>query len=228
MAMIKERISRIQDDIHQICQKLGRKPQDVTLVGVTKYASPDQIQEAIAAGLKHIAENKVQEAVQKFPQFSGVTKHFIGHLQANKVKTALQLVDLIQSIDNLKLAQEIQKQAAKLNRQVDILIQVNTSGEKQKFGIDPQKTLRFIEEISQLDYIRVLGLMTMAPLTDNEKIIHDCFGFLRKIRDEVAKHFFGSSKVQMKNLSMGMTDDYKIALEEGSNMVRIGRAIFGE
>ena len=228
--MIQDKISQIQSNISSICQRLGRNPKEVILVGVTKLATVDQVEEAMAAGVSHIAENKIQEAQKKFPEvkksFPNAICHMIGHLQTNKVKAALEVCDMIQSVDSLKLAQEIEKQANKSDQRMDILVQVNTSGEKQKYGIDPEYTIPLIEEISKFKRIRVLGLMTMALLTDDKKVLRSCFRELKEIRDKVAEAFTGLSNVQMKYLSMGMTDDYEIALEEGSNMVRIGRAIF--
>ena len=231
--MIQENVAQILQNISSICAKLGRDPKSVTLIGVTKTADVSKIKEAIDAGIAHIGENKVQEGQNKFPsleQLTGkkVTKHLIGHLQTNKAKHALKFFDLIQSVDSFKLAEEIDKQAEKLGRSADILVQIKTSGEEQKFGAGPSEALELIEQISQLKNIRILGLMTMAPFTEDETQIRPCFQALREIRDQAQKKFAGQEKVQMKYLSMGMTDDYKIALEEGSNMVRIGRAIFKE
>ena len=226
--MIRDRIAKIEENIARICQKSGRNPKEITLVGVTKYSTTAQIQEAIKAGLKHVAENRVQEAVQKFPLLKSVTKHLIGHLQTNKVKAALTVVDLIQSVDSLKLAQEIAKHAQKLNRSIDVLIEVNTSGEEQKYGLKSEDVLPLLQALQPLKEIRVRGLMTMAPYTDDQAIMRRCFQLLRKMRDHVSQNFAGSSQVQMKYLSMGMSGDYEIAIEEGSNMVRIGSAIFKE
>lgn len=226
--MIKEHLARISEEISQVCQKIGKSPQEITLVGVTKFAPSEKIQEAVSAGLKHIAENKVQEADKKFPQFNGVTKHIIGHLQTNKVKAALKLVDLIQSVDSLKLALEIEKEAGKLEKTADILVQVNTAGEEQKSGIPPSQAISLLENIAGCEHIRVLGLMTMAPFTEDQAIIRKTFSDLKKIFDEAARHFKGHDRISMKHLSMGMTSDFKIAIEEGSNMVRIGSAIFKE
>jgi pyridoxal phosphate enzyme (YggS family) len=152
----------------------------------------------------------------------------IGHLQTNKAKQAVQLFDLIQSVDSVRLADEIEKEAAKPAKTVDILIEVNTSGEEQKFGVHPDEVPILIKEISHCPHIRLLGLMTMAPLTEEKGRIRRCFRDLRELFDAVEEDFAASSNIQMKYLSMGMTSDYEIALEEGSNMVRIGRAIFKE
>ena len=229
--MISTRVSEIQGKISSVCKQLGRNPNEVILVGVTKLAPPEKIEAAIQAGVIHIAENKVQEAQKKFPElkkkYPQLTCHLIGHLQMNKVKDALKVCDLIQSVDSLKLAREIEKQAEKLGKTADILVQVKTSGEEQKFGTDPAEALQVVEQISKLKNIRVLGLMTMAPFVDDKNIVRACFKKLCEIRDEAVKKFQGMPNVQMKYLSMGMTEDFDAAIAEGSNMVRIGRAIFG-
>ena len=232
MTTIQQNISRIHEDISKVCQKAGRDPKDITLIAVTKFAPVEAIQEAVDCGITDIAENKVQEGLKKYPalkasQSKGILKrHLIGHLQTNKVKDALKIFDLIQSVDSLKLAQEIEKQTQKLNRSADILVQVNISGEEQKFGADQSESLRLIEEILQLKNIQIQGLMTMAPFTEDQKIIRDCFRGLRELKNQVNEKFQGHPNLQMKFLSMGMSGDYAIALEEGSNMLRIGSAIF--
>jgi pyridoxal phosphate enzyme (YggS family) len=232
MAMIKDSFLEVKEKVAAICKRLGRNPDDVAIIGVSKHAEADKIKEAVDAGLKNIGENKVQEGQRKFPQLEQwgikVTRHMIGHLQTNKVKHTLQYFDLIHSIDSIKLAQEVQKQAEKINRIVDILIQVNTAGEEQKFGSSKQDALALIEAAAQLKNVRITGLMAMAPLTEDLRIIRRAFSDLRELRDEVRERYRGNNNVEMKYLSMGMTDDYEIALEEGSNMLRIGRAIFKE
>ena len=150
----------------------------------------------------------------------------IGHLQTNKVADALKIFDVIQSVDSLKLAQTIDKNAQKLDKKIDTLIQVNASGEKQKFGIAETETLTLMSGMAQLKNLNVLGLMTVGPLTDEAEIIRNCFRKLRELRDRVAREFSGVSNISMKFLSMGMSADYRIAIEEGANMVRIGSAIF--
>ena len=228
--MIKENLLRLREKIASICSRIGRSPDEITLIGVTKYSEAPDIKEAVDSGLKDIGENRVQEGQRKFPELDrlGVkaTKHLIGHLQTNKVKYVLPLFDLIHSIDSLKLAEEVDKQAQKLNKTADILIQVSTSGEEQKFGIDPQEAARLIDQIVILQNVRVRGLMTMAPLTEDIFVIRQCFKDLRLLRDQIQKNFPESDKISMKYLSMGMSQDFEIALEEGANMLRIGSAIF--
>lgn len=230
--MIKDRLARFQEEIVRICQRCGRNPQEITLVGVTKWATVKDIEEALSAGLHHIGENRVQQAKEKFPSLHlrepTVTKHMIGHLQTNKVKAALSLFDMIQSVDNLQVAKEMDEEADKAKQTIDLLIQVNTSGESQKFGLPPIQTSRLLQAISEFKNLRTLGLMTMAPLTDNQVVIRHCFAQMWELREQLSKHWGGHPRIDLKYLSMGMTNDYPIAIEEGANMLRIGRAIFGK
>lgn len=229
--MIRDNISRILSKITAVCQRIGRDPGEIALVGVTKFADISKINEAIESGLRHIGENKVQEAQKKFPLLEGpgpkVTRHMIGHLQTNKVKHALDCFDLIQSVDSLKLAVALEGQAAKQDKNIDILLQVNTAGEERKFGLASSKVAALIEEIVKFKRVRLMGLMTMAPFTQDAEAARKCFSDLRILSDRIREQF-GEDDLEMKYLSMGMTADYEIALEEGSNMVRIGRAIFSD
>lgn len=230
-SMIKQSLAQLEAKIAETCDHLGRDPDEVTLIAVTKFAGVEQIQEALDAGITHIAENKVQEAQKKYPHLHApmakLSKHMIGHLQTNKVKTAVALFDMIQSVDSIRLAREIDKEAGKIGKRMNILIQVNTAGEEQKSGLAEQEVLSFIKEASHLKHIHIKGLMAIAPLTENEKIIRQCFLDLREIRDAVDYEFGDEDKVDMEFLSMGMSHDWPIALEEGANMLRIGSAIFG-
>jgi pyridoxal phosphate enzyme (YggS family) len=229
--MIKDNVSKIQGEIQDACRHAGRPVQEVTLVAVTKYAPLEAIQEAINAGITDIAENRVQEAEKKFPSLlaknAQVRSHIIGHLQSNKAKDAIQVCSLIQSVDSLKLVHEIEKQAAKLNKTIEILVQFNTAHEEQKFGADPKEAYLLIEAMTKLSHIQIKGLMCMAPYTEDQGIIRKTFVDLREIRDGITERFKGSS-ADMKILSFGMSGDYKIAIEEGSTMVRVGSAIFKE
>ena len=188
------------------------------------------IQEAIDAGILHIAENRVQVAQIKFPSLlthnPHLKAHIIGHLQSNKAKDAIKVCSLIQSVDSFKLAQEIEKQAAQNSQMVDVLVQFNTAREVQKFGAAPEEADFLIENISQLTHVQVKGLMGMAPYTEDEGVIRNTFSELRLIRDGLRARFSGHPRVDMGILSMGMSGDYKIAIEEGSTMVRLGSAIF--
>jgi len=228
---MKERLAKIYDEIAHACQKCGRDPKDVTLIGVTKYTDLAKVQEAIDAGLANIAENRVQDAQERFPALKlptgQVTKHLIGHLQSNKAKVAVPLFDMIQSVDSLKLAEEIQKQAEKFNKNMDILIQVNCSKEEQKSGVEITQAMELIDQISGFKNITIKGLMTMAALTTDENAVRLAFASLRNLRDEAKNLTAKNGRGDMKYLSMGMSQDFAIAIEEGSNMVRVGRAIFG-
>jgi hypothetical protein len=228
--MISARVRKVFSNVEEICRKLDRDPKDVIVVGVTKMATIQEAQEAIDAGIRYIAENRVQEAENKFPLLLAknpqVKGHLIGHLQTNKVKNAITVCSLVQSVDSLKLAQEIQKQAVKRGQAVEILVQFNCAREEQKFGADPSDAYTLIESISQLSLVHIKGLMAMAPYTDDEGIIRKTFSDLRDIKDGVKTRFAGHPRVDMGILSMGMSSDYRIAIEEGSTMLRIGSAIF--
>ena len=228
--MINENIAKIRQDIEQVCRGQGRDPDDVILIGVTKYTTAEKAIEGIETGLTDLGENRVQDARKKFSDIgehiNKVRKHMIGHLQTNKVKAAIEVFDMIQSVDSLKVAREIDKQAAKMERQIECLIQVNCSGEEQKSGIAKDETMSLIRAISSLKSLRVSGLMTIAPFTEEEAVIRASFRDLRLLKEEIAKEFTAAANIDMRHLSMGMTHDYKIALEEGADMLRIGSAIF--
>jgi len=230
--MIKDNVLKCQEQIKEACRCAGRDPQEVILVAVTKYAPLEAIQEAIDSGICHIAENRVQEAEKKFPnllaQNPQVCRHIIGHLQTNKAKDAMKVCSLIQSVDSFKLANEIEKHSAKAEKTVDILVQFNTAAEEQKFGADPKEALSLIESLSHLSHVSIKGLMCMAPYTEDQGVIRKAFADLRGIRDNIRQRFAGHSRVETGILSMGMSGDYKIAIEEGSTMVRVGSAIFKE
>ncbi len=228
--MIKDNVLKVQNEIADACRLAGRNPGEVTLVAVTKFAPLEAIAEAITAGIHHIAENRVQEAEKKFPillsQYPQVTGHIIGHLQTNKAKDAIHVAGLIQSVDSPRLADEIAKHAAKAGKTTDILVQFNTANEPQKFGAAPEDAFKLMEHIAALSNVRVLGLMAMAPFTEDEGMIRKAFSDLREIRDGISKRFSGNAKIAMTHLSMGMSADYRIAIQEGSTMVRVGSAIF--
>jgi len=228
--MIKENIGRVLASVENACRHAARNPKEITVVAVTKYVPLEVIQEAIDAGIEHIAENRVQEAQVKFPSLlarNGHLKaHIIGHLQTNKVKDAIKICSLIQSVDSLKLAEEIEKQAAKDARIVDVLVQFNCAREEQKFGAAPEDVNTLIESMSQLVHLQIRGVMCMAPLIEDQGIIRKTFSDLRVIKDAIKVRFAGHPQVDMGILSMGMSSDYNIAIEEGSTMIRVGSAIF--
>lgn len=232
MLSIQDRIFSVQEKIARSAQRSGRNPSEITLVAVTKYAELEKVQEALSAGIVHIGENRVQDAQKRFTALGdaarGVTKHMIGHLQTNKAKDALKLFDMIQSLDSIKLAQEIEKRAvAQGLAGVDVLIEVN-SGEEKKSGVARADFMVLVDEVARCEHIQLKGLMTMAPFVDDEKVIRQAFRAARILKETVAAQFKNHPRIEMKYLSMGMTADYELAIEEGSDMVRIGTAIFRE
>jgi len=225
---IVKRIEYVNDRIKKAATGCGRDPEFVRLVAVSKTIPEERIRQAIEAGVTLLGENYIQEAKNKIDLLSHypVSWHFIGHLQTNKAKYAVKAFDLIHTVDSLKLALELDKQARKINKNQDILIQVNISKELSKFGIDPNVTLDLIRKISKLKNIVVRGLMTMPPFFKNPEQARPYFKALNNLH-----HFIKQADmpdVYMEELSMGMTGDYKIAIEEGATLVRIGTAIFGK
>jgi pyridoxal phosphate enzyme (YggS family) len=226
--LIAENIAEVRSRIKLAAEKSGRKAADITLMAVTKTHPVPIIEQALSAGIKYIGENRIQEAEEKIPRLAGKFRefHFIGHLQSNKIKKLMKLQpDLIHSIDNLKTAQKLDDYLTFFKQTQNVLIQVNTSAEISKFGIDPGDTMKFIKKISQLSNLKVKGLMTIGKFTDNKDEIRICFKVLRKLFEQLKTEKIPN--VEMKYLSMGMTSDFEIAIEEGANLVRIGSAIFG-
>ncbi len=229
--MIKDNILRIKERVAQTCFRVNRDPGSVVIIGVSKGRQSEEIKEAIDAGIAVIGENKVQEALVKHAQLptmnyqlSTVRWHMIGHLQTNKAKEAVKLFDLIHSVDSLRLAQEIDKQAAKIGKVQDILLEVNTSGEASKFGLKPEEVSGLLKEISGLKNIKVNGLMTIAPLVDDPEQVRPYFRALKELQGKISSLSLNTYPLSI--LSMGMSDDFEVAIEEGATMVRIGRAIF--
>jgi len=229
--MIKENVSRIRQQILKVCSKINQDPGKITIIAVSKGRSAEEIKEAIAAGITDIGENRVQEAILKYnnltptPQhLTPIKWHMVGHLQTNKVKEAIGIFDLIQSVDSVRLAEEIDKQAHKINKIQDILIEIKTSPEKSKFGLKADEAIEVIEDIVKLKNINIKGLMTIAPFVDNPEKTRPYFRMLKELRNKINESAPMGYKLEV--LSMGMTDDFEVAIEEGSNMVRLGRAIF--
>ncbi len=227
MSDIKDNINEIKNNINMICNKNNMNKNDITLIAVTKTMNYENINCAIENGITDIGENKVQEVMDKYDLINkNVNWHLIGHLQTNKVKYILDKVKLIHSVDSLPLAEEINKRAAKLGIIKDILIQVNVAMEATKYGISTEEVDSLIDQVSLLSNVRIKGLMTIAPLFDEVEKTRPIFRALREKRDEIVKN--NISNVEMNYLSMGMTGDYSIAIEEGSNMIRVGTGIFGK
>lgn len=223
--MIADNIKNVTQRIARSCEKSGRSLSDVKLICVTKEARINEIEEALCFGIKDIGENRVQDALIKYRTIENkATWHLIGHLQTNKVKDALKIFSLIHSVDTVRLAEEIQKCAKKINKVQDILVQVNTSGEESKFGIRPDEAGAFFKEVSLYPNISILGLMTIAPEVDDPERARPWFQKLRELRNELNE--VRCAKYDVRMLSMGMSNDFEVAIEEGSSMVRIGRAIF--
>lgn len=197
----------------------------IALVAVTKNRSLVEMKEVIAAGITDIGENRLKEAQGKLPNLpQNIKKHFIGQLQTNKVRDIVKLFDVIQSVDRLKLARKIDEECEKIGKIMTILIQVNTSDEPQKGGVAPDEAIALVGEVSELKNIQIQGLMTMAVYSDDKEKVRACFRKLKQLFDEIkAKNL---PNVKMETLSMGMSEDYQIAIEEGSTMVRIGRRLF--
>ncbi|SHE27137.1 YggS family pyridoxal phosphate-dependent enzyme [Alkalibacter saccharofermentans] len=217
-------MSNIKKNIEEIMRKL---PDDVLLVAVTKHRSIEEIEKVLEAGIFDLGENRVQEFREKqevLPQ--NIRWHIIGHLQKNKVKYVVGKVFLIHSVDSVELARAIDKESKKKELTTDILIQLNVSGEESKFGLDPNQLDQFLEDISALGNIRIKGLMTIAPNTKNIEDLKDIFTTTRAIYDKIKENVNGVTNIEMTYLSMGMTNDFDVAVESGSNMVRIGSGLF--
>jgi len=224
---IAANIGKIRQRIATAAARCNSAPDSIKLLAVTKTVSPLAIEQAIEAGITALGENYIQEAREKIAVIGQrVQWHMIGHLQTNKAKHAVNLFDYIHSVDRLELAVEINKRARMIGRKINILIEINISGEKTKNGIPAVKSIDLIKEVSGLENVSVRGLMTMAPYSANPENSRPYFFELRNLRNKIISA--GITGIQMEELSMGMTDDFEIAIEEGATIVRIGRAIFGD
>lgn len=223
---IKANIEHVNDLKARAAQKSGRTGEDVLLVAVTKLHDVDEINEAIDCGITDIGENKVQEIMNKYDRVKPVRWHLIGHLQTNKVKYIVDKVSMIHSVDSLKLAEEIDKRAAQHGVTMDILIQVNSAMEESKFGITTEETGQMIKEIlANCPNVRIRGLMCIAPYEDNPEDARVYFDEVKKLYDEYGK--IDHPNLDFKYLSMGMSNDFEVAIEAGSNLIRVGTMIFG-
>jgi len=222
---IKENLQAVRNRIIAAAERAGRDPKEIKLVAVIKNVSLGKVFEALEDGVSDIGENRIQEAESRYEdirkRFPQITYHMVGHLQRNKVRQALDMFDIIQSVDSERLAREISERA---KRKVPILIEVKTSEEATKYGVPPESAVELLKIVSNFDNISVQGLMTIAPLVDNPEKTRPYFAKLKKLGEEIKN--LNLPNVEMRFFSMGMTDDFEIAIEEGSNMVRIGRAIF--
>lgn len=238
MLRVADRVKHVEETIRAACARSGREPEDVRLVVVTKSADVEAIKEVVQLGYAHLGENRVQQLKKIATQLTelleqqeggaelarGIHWHMIGHLQRNKVRQVLPMVSLIHSVDTLRLAEEISVSGAKLGLSPKILLQVNTSNEPQKYGVPVGAATHLAEQIETLPNLKLIGLMTMAPLTRNKDIIRACFTRARELFHEMrGEKIVGQ---QFTELSMGMSSDYEIAIEEGATILRIGSAIF--
>ncbi|WP_036619567.1 YggS family pyridoxal phosphate-dependent enzyme [Paenibacillus alvei] len=227
--LVKENLRTVRQQMELACQASGRKIEDVKLLLATKTVPLEKLQMAIQAGETLFGENKAQELRDKFPlmrQYNQVKWHFIGHLQTNKVKDVVKYVTLIHSVDRLKLGQALNHQLVKENKTMDILVQINTSYEESKFGASPETALELVEQLSQFDTLNVKGLMTIGKLNATNDETRHCFRLLKTIQTQVREKKF--PRVEMDILSMGMSGDFKVAIEEGATIIRVGTSVFGQ
>lgn len=227
ISLLQDNLKKVQENIRKACKKAGRNEEEVTLIAVSKTKPLSDLEEILDAGVIEFGENKVQELCDKFEHIkSPVHWHMIGHLQTNKVKYIVDKVCLIHSVDSLKLASQISKEAEKKQVECDVLIEVNVAQEESKFGITTDETLALIREVAALPHVHIKGLMTIAPFVDDPEENRPVFRSLYELSKTVAKEQIPD--VSMEILSMGMTNDYMVAIEEGATMVRVGTGIFGE
>lgn len=225
--MVKENLEQVRENIKKACEKAGRDVSEVTLIAVSKTKPVPMLQEAYDAGSRDFGENKVQEIMDKYPVLpQDIRWHMIGHLQRNKVKYIVDKVCLIHSVDSLRLAEEISAQAVKKQVDVDILVEVNIAQEESKFGTGREEAITLVEEIAKLPQIHVKGLMTIAPFVENPEDNRKYFKQIKELSVDIMQK--NIDNVSMEILSMGMTGDYMVAIEEGATMVRVGTGIFGE
>ncbi|MDF1545974.1 MAG: YggS family pyridoxal phosphate-dependent enzyme, partial [bacterium] len=221
---LTKNLMELRGQIADACEEHDRDTDDITIVAVTKTHPAATIKTAVAAGLHFIGESRIQEAQEKFAEVGPIARfHLIGHLQTNKVKKAVLLFDVIQSVDSLNLAQEISRHATALDRTIECYIEVNCSGEEQKFGVLPERSLELVSQVKELPGIDLTGLMTVGPHTEDQSAIREAYAECHRLYLE-AGQLVGD---QFDTLSMGMSSDFELAIAEGSNMIRIGSSLFG-
>lgn len=224
--IVGERLPEVRETLMLAAERSGRSAGSVGLVAVTKGHPPDAIEAVLAAGIHDIGENRVEELEQKFPLFAGreVRWHMIGHIQRRKAARAVELSHLIHSVDSLRLAERLDRVAEEQGKRAEVLIQVNASGEATKGGFPADEALDGIGHVAELDWLQPVGLMTMAPFTDDDTVIRNTFRTLRRVHEEAS----ALPGYTARELSMGMSNDYALAVEEGSTLVRLGTALLGE
>src|SRR6267143_4387216 len=222
--MIAENLDTIRRRIASACLRAGRKPEEVTLIAVTKTFGSALIREAVRAGCRDFGENFVQELLRKREELGGedIRWHFIGHLQSNKVRHIIECIHLIHSVDSVNLGNEISKRAQNAGRTVEILVEVNSTAEKTKYGVQQEEAAGLIQRLQELDHVTVAGLMTIGPLAPDPEESRPAFRTMKNLMDT-----FKMGGITLPHLSMGMTNDFEVAIEEGATMIRLGTAIFG-
>jgi pyridoxal phosphate enzyme (YggS family) len=226
MATIADNLRVIKERVARACERVGRDPSEVMIVGAAKQVEAERICQAVEAGLQHVGENYVQEAMHKAPSLpSGVVWHFIGHLQTNKVRQAVGLFDWIHSLDRVKLAEEISKRARQMGRTIRCLVEVNLGHEESKSGVVPEELTGLLSEIKDLPNIEVVGLMAIPPVRESAEASRSDFRKMRELLEEVNDKRLAN--IRLAHLSMGMSADFEVAVEEGATIVRIGTALFG-
>ncbi|MEK5398691.1 YggS family pyridoxal phosphate-dependent enzyme [Paenibacillus sp. FSL K6-2859] len=223
---LQERIAEVEERVARACAASGRDRNDVKVIAVTKYVSLEMVSSVLEAGLEHIAESRWQDAEHKWKVLGDQgTWHFIGHLQTNKVKDVIGKFQYIHSLDRISLAQELHKKAIAADQEVNVFLQVNISGEDTKFGLSPEAVPGFLREIASLDRVKVIGLMTMAPLEGDPELTRPVFRGLRELRD--ALNQLALTPEPITELSMGMSNDFEVAIQEGATWVRLGTVLVG-
>jgi len=222
-----ENLARVRERIAAAAERSGRSPSDITIVAVTKTFGPETVEEAVRGGIRDVGENRVQEFLEKADRVSLDCRwHLVGHLQSNKVNKAIGRFAMIQSVDSIKIAEKLDRAGAERGITTDVLIEVNTSGEASKHGFDPDETVDAYGIVSELQALSVRGLMTVGPWVDDGERIASAFGRLRRLKEEIERA--APDGRVLEHLSMGMSDDFELAIREGSTMVRLGRVLFGE
>ncbi|MGA2316489.1 MAG: YggS family pyridoxal phosphate-dependent enzyme [Thermodesulfobacteriota bacterium] len=223
MSIIKENLLRVMERIEKAAQKVRRNPNEIKLVAVSKTVEAARIKEAIEAGVSILGENYIQEAQKKIEEIGRpISWHFIGHLQSNKAKYAIRLFDMVHSLDSIPLAEELNRRAEQADRVIKVLVEVNLSKEATKFGTDEEMVLNLAKRVQNLNHLSLEGLMTMPPYFDSPEMSRPYYIALRELKQRMVK-----AGIPMKELSMGMSNDFEIAIEEGATYVRVGTAIFG-
>ena len=222
---IRSNWERFQERLWKAAERAERDPREITVVAVTKTRQPEEIDAIVDCGIEHVGENRVQEAESKRPLVSAKTTwHLVGHLQTNKIKKAVGLFDIVQSVDNLRVAHGLNDRAGRAGRRLDVLIQVNTSGTSEQSGVSPERVEELAGELMAMEHLQTTGLMTIGAMHDDERVVRACFSRLRETRDNVVAAFADSL---IHHLSMGMSGDFEWAVAEGATMLRIGTSLFG-